>query len=134
MRLVIYDEERNVFVADYGAFSKEQADHFFADALSAIAFRKEFPKVVVQNEVQLRLLTETLAKMGLLHGNPEAIQQWMRPYISNEVQRLNRRENAFQRASNRISEYREMAWDWIKAEIFGGVSNIIRKIINHFRK
>lgn len=134
MKLVIYDEERNEFVADYGAFSKEQADFFFADALSAIAFRKEFPKVVVQNEVQLRLLTETLAKMGLLHGNPEAIQEWMRPYISNEVLRINRRENAFQRASNLIGGYKERAWDWIKAEIFGGLSNLFSKIINHFRK
>ena len=133
MRLVIINEQ-NVIVADYGDFGVDEAEAFFQDAMSAIAFRKELPEVMLRNEIQLRMLTDTLSKMGLLHGNPDAIQEWMRPYITNEINRLNQRQSLFQRTKAKLSDYQERAWDWIKAELFAGASKIFRKIINSFKK
>ncbi len=133
MRLVIIDEN-NIIVSDYGDFTVSEADAFFHDAFAAMEFRKSFPEVMVRNEAQLHLLTDTFNKMGLLHGNPEAIEAWMRPYIKNEIERQSRRQNIFQRAKAKIGEYQDQAWDWIKSEIFGGVAKLFTKILNKFKK
>ncbi len=133
MRLVIIDEN-NIIIDDYGDFTVPEADAFFHDAFAAMAFRKSFPEVMVRNEAQLHLLTDTFNKMGLLHGNPEAIEAWMRPYIKNEIERQSRRQNIFQRAKAKIGEYQDQAWDWIKSEIFGGVAKLFTKILNKFKK
>lgn len=130
-RLVIIDEEL-VVLEEYGEFTPEQAKVFFTEALDAIHFKREFPKAVIQNEVQMVLLTDTLAKMGLLHGDPNAIQDWMRPYIQNEILRQTQRRNLYQRTTEKIASYRGQVWDWIKAEIFGGISRLISRIINYF--
>ena len=116
MKLVLIND-RNRIEEDYGEFSAEQAEN-----------------ILVSNEVQLRLVTDTLGKMGLVHGDPSAIEDWMRPYITNEIQRQAKRENAFERANNKLSAYREQAWDWVKAALFGGMSRLFSRIINHFTR
>ena len=133
MRLVIINEQ-HVIVADYGDFGVAEAEAFFKEAISAIEFRREFPKIIIRNELQLRMLTDTLAQMGLLHGNPESIQDWMRPYITNEIKRLNRQESLCRRARIKIAYYQQKALTGIKSVIFGSVSKILSKILTLFKK
>ena len=160
MKLVLIDDENYIMVR-YGEFTPEQAEQFFEDAfesislkrrmqsvygseaemeafhkaaLEAIHFQRTIPEIMVRNEVQLRLMTDTLAKMGLVHGNPAAIEDWMRPYIANEIQRQANRESIFKRTTAKLSAYREQAWDWVRAQLFGGASRLSARIINHFTR
>lgn len=128
MRLIIIDENYQI-LEDFGAFTVEEAEAFFMDAMTAIRFRKELNQVVVQNEVQMRLLMDTFNKMGLLHGNPEAIQDWMRPYISNEILRLKEEKSLFERANAKLDHYKERAWSWLKLSFFTGVTGFFKRFV-----
>ncbi|MDF7818106.1 hypothetical protein P1X15_10890 [Runella sp. MFBS21] len=133
MRLVIVNQEK-VITYDFGEFTEEEAQAFFRDAIQALKFRQQFPLTTIQNEVQLRLLTDTFAKMGLLNANPEAIQEWMRPYVSNEIQRLLKRENTAQKARRIIDETKGKAFDWLKMKLVDGLSKFFSKFINRFNR
>jgi hypothetical protein len=129
--LVIIDEELTV-LEEYGEFTPKEARLFFADALQAISILRQLPKAAIRNEVQLQLLTDTFFKMGLLHGNPDAIQEWMRPYIANELLRQSQRRNLCQRTAEKLSAYRGLWRERIKAGLFGSASRLFARIINHF--
>jgi hypothetical protein len=129
--LVIVDEKLTV-LEEYGEFTPQEAKIFFAEALEAISFMRQFPAVVIRNEIQLQMLTDTFARMGLLYGNPDAIQEWMRPYIANELLRQSQRRNLYQRTVEKLSAYRGLWWDRIKAGMFAGASRLFARIINYF--
>lgn len=129
--LVIIDEELTV-LEEYGEFTPQEARLFFAEALQAISILRQLPAVALRNEVQLQMLTDTFAKMGLLYGNPDAIQEWMRPYIANELLRQSQRRNLYQRTAEKLSAYRGLWRERIKAGLFGSASRLFARIINHF--
>lgn len=131
MRLVILNEEMTV-IADYGEFTPEQANHFFADALAALELKQTLPEVMLRNEAQMRLLTDTLAQMGLLHQNPQAVAQWMRPFILAELHRHRERTGLIQRAADKLSGYRQRAWDWIKSRLFDAASRRLSQFFKRF--
>ncbi len=130
MRLVILNEELTI-VADYGEFTPSEANNFFADALSALELKQTLPEVMLRNEAQMRLLTDSLAQMGLLHQNPQALAQWMRPYILAELHRHRERTGLMQRAADKLSGYRQQAWDWIKSRLFDAAS---RRLSQFFKR
>ena len=126
MRLVILNEENRV-VADYGNMTPNEFEAFKADAIQSIKFRLSFPELIVKNELQLRMLTDTLNKMGMLHGHPEAIQEWMRPYIANELKRIADREKLFHKVNDKLAHYRERFRDWIKLSMRRGLTNFFKR-------
>ena len=126
MRLVILNQENRV-IADYGDMTVEEFEAFKTDALASIKFRVSFPEVCVKNELQLRMLTDTLNKMGMLHGNPEAIQDWMRPYIANELKRIADLERLNDRANGKLAQYRERFWGWVKNLFFEKIAKFFKR-------
>lgn len=133
MRLVILNDEMTV-VADFGEFSPQEAQEFFTDALAALEYRKNLSEIIVRNEVQMHLLTDTLARMGLLHGHSELIQQWMRPYVAQEIQRFQERRNLMQRTADKLDTYRQKGRDWIKSQLLAGFSRLFSKLLKRLSR
>ncbi|MDF7822072.1 hypothetical protein P1X15_30935 [Runella sp. MFBS21] len=133
MRLVIIDDNLTI-VEDFGEFEPDLAKAFFVDAIAALEFQQQLPPIMVQNEVQLRLLTDTLAQMGLLHQNPQAIQLWMRPFIAEEIMRLQQRKGLLARTAHTLDAYREKVFDWLKSHAFAGVSRLLSNLLKRLSR